>query len=80
MSELINWAEEILAPTTQLAIKGEGEYRAGEHCQFCRAKAVCKKRAEYNLELAKYDFETPPTLDDFEIADILKKQMVQWLG
>ena len=79
-SELIKWAEEILTPTAQLAIKGEGEYKAGEHCQFCKAKATCRKRAEYNLELAKYDFEVPATLDNDEIAAILTKadDLVSW--
>lgn len=79
-SELIKWAEEVLAPTAQLAIIGEGEYKAGEHCQFCKAKATCRKRAEYNLELAKYDFEVPATLDNDEIAAILTKadELVSW--
>jgi len=78
--ELIQWAEEVLAPIAQLAIKGEGEYKAGEHCQFCKAKATCRKRAEYNLELAKYDFEVPATLDNEEIASILTKldELVSW--
>lgn len=78
--ELIKWAEEVLGPTSQLAIKGEGEYKAGEHCQFCKAKATCRKRAEYNLELAKYDFEVPATLDNDEVATILTKadELVSW--
>lgn len=81
-SELIKWAEEVLAPTAQLAIKGEGEYKAGEHCQFCKAKATCRKRAEYNLELAKYDFDEPATIDNDEIAAILKKadELVSWIN
>lgn len=33
-------------------------------------KATCRKRAEYNLELAKYDFEMPPTLEETEVAAI----------
>lgn len=80
--ELIKWAVEVLAPTAQLAIKGEGEYKAGEHCQFCKAKATCRKRAEYNLELAKYDFEEPATLDNDEIAAILAKadELVSWVN
>ena len=79
-SELIQWAEDILSPTAELASKGEGEYKAGEHCQFCKAKATCRKRAEYNLELAKYDFEVPATLDHDEIAAILVKadELVSW--
>lgn len=79
-SELIKWAEEVLAPTAELAIKGKGEYKSGSHCQFCKAKATCRKRAECNLELAKYDFEVPATLDDHEIAAILRKsdELVSW--
>ena len=81
-SELIQWAEDVLSPTAQLASKGEGEYKAGEHCQFCKAKATCRKRAEYNLELAKYDFEVPATLDHDEIAAILTKadELVSWVS
>lgn len=79
-SELIQWAEDVLSPTARLASKGEGEYKAGEHCQFCKAKATCRKRTEYNLELAKYDFEVPATLDHGEIAAILTKadELVSW--
>lgn len=79
-SELIKWAEEVLAPTAELAIKGKGKYNSGAHCQFCKAKATCRKRAECNLELAKYDFEVPATLDNNEIAAILRRsdELVSW--
>lgn len=78
--DLLKWANEVLAPTAQLAYVGEGEFKAGDHCQFCKVKATCRKRAEYNLELAKYDFEMPATLDDTEIAAILEKvdEMISW--
>ena len=78
--ELLKWADEVLAPTAQLAYVGKGEFNAGNHCTFCKVKATCRKRAEYNLELAKYDFEMPATLDDTEIAAILKKvdEMISW--
>jgi hypothetical protein len=69
--ELLRWADEVLAPTAKLAYKGEGEFRAGDHCQFCKVKATCRKRAEYAMELAKFDFTDPPTLDEEEIAAIL---------
>ena len=55
-----------------LAYAGEGEFCAGEHCKFCKAKAVCRKRAEYNLELAKYDFEMVP--ESFR-TDVLKEAL-----
>ncbi|MSS11831.1 DUF2800 domain-containing protein [Clostridium sp. WB02_MRS01] len=80
--ELLKWADEVLSPTAQLAEKGEGEYKAGDHCQFCKVKATCRKRAEYNLELARYDFEMPSTLEDDEIGAILSKvdELVSWAG
>ena len=73
-------SKDVLAPTAELAAKGEGEYCAGEHCQFCKVKATCRKRAEYNLELTQYDFEMPAVLEDTEIAAILPKidELVSW--
>ena len=72
-ADLLKWADEVLAPTAALAYEGKGEFKAGEHCTFCKVKATCRKRAEYNLELAKYDFEMPANLDDLEIAAILPR-------
>ncbi|MBD8046780.1 MULTISPECIES: DUF2800 domain-containing protein [Clostridium] len=78
--ELLKWAEEVLKPTAQLAFKGEGEFCAGDHCGFCRAKAVCKARASKNMELAKYDFAVPSVLNSAEIAEILEKadELSKW--
>lgn len=71
--ELLTWADKVLKPTAELAYEGRGEFKAGDHCQFCKVKATCRKRAEYNLELARYDFEMPATLEDTEIAAILPR-------
>lgn len=78
--ELLSWADDTLKPTAELAAKGEGEFKAGEHCRFCKVKATCRKRAEYNLELARYDFTMPATLEDEEIEAILSKAdaLVSW--
>lgn len=78
--DLLNWAETVLAPTAQLAYNGEGDFHAGDHCQFCKVKATCRKRAEYNMELAAYDFELPAKLEESEIAAILPKidSLVSW--
>ena len=80
--ELLAWAETVLAPAAKLAYEGKGEFKAGGHCQFCKAKANCRKRAEYNLELARYDFEMPALLGDDEVAAILTKadELVSWAG
>lgn len=71
--ELLGWAEEVLIPAAALAAKGEGDYSAGKHCQFCKIKATCRKRAEYNLQMAQYDFAVPDTLADDEISMILDR-------
>lgn len=69
--DLLKWADEVVKPKAELAIKGEGELKAGPHCKFCKAKATCRARAEKNLELAKYDFQEPNTLSNEEISEIL---------
>ena len=78
--DLLQWAYNDLTYKAKLAYEGSGEFACGDWCRFCKAKAVCRKRAEYNLELAKYDFEMPDTLEDAEIAAILDKadELTAW--
>ncbi len=80
VAELLDWAENTLRPTAELAAKGEGEFCAGEHCRFCKVKATCRKRAEYNLMLAQYDFAPSEMLEDNEIEAVLEKAdaLVAW--
>lgn len=73
VSDLLDWAENELKPKAELAAKGEGEFCAGEHCRFCKMKANCRKRAEYNLAIAKYEFAPPDMLEDSEIEMILER-------
>lgn len=78
--ELLTWADEVLAPTAKLAYGGGGEFHAGDHCQFCKVKATCRERANFSMELAKYDFAAAPTLCTDEIAKILPQidALVSW--
>lgn len=69
--DLLDWAENTLKPKAELAAEGKGDFTAGEHCRFCKAKADCRARAEANLALARYDFALPPTLTDADIEAIL---------
>lgn len=77
---LIEWAETVLVPAAKLAWSGEGGYKAGDHCRFCKAKAECRARAEANMALAAYDFIEPALLEIREVADILGKidELVSW--
>ena len=70
---LYQWADEVLRPAAELAFTGDGDYQCGEWCQFCKAKYECRKRAERNMELVRYDFKLPPLLEDDEIESILDK-------
>lgn len=80
--ELETWGVNELTPLAKKAFAGEGEYMAGSHCKFCRAKAQCKALATYNISLAKYDFQDPALLTDTEIADILSRadQFKSWVS
>ena len=70
---LLTWADTELTEKAQLAYEGQGNFSCGEWCRFCKAKAECRERAEANLALARYDFQSPALLDDEEIAGILGK-------
>lgn len=71
VEDLKAWAEEELKPKAEMAIRGEGEFCAGEWCQFCRAAAKCRARAEEKLKIAQEEFKLPPLLTDEEIEELL---------
>lgn len=77
---LLEWAENTLKPTAELAAKGEGEFNAGEHCRFCKLRATCRERSSYMMELAKYEFAEPAELSDGEIEEVLQKasELSRW--
>ena len=80
--KLLVWSTKVLTPKAALAYKGQGDFKAGEHCRFCKLKSTCRKRAEYNLEMAKYDFRMPDKLSNTEISAILDKseQFISWIN
>ena len=49
--ELLAFGEEVRAKA-KLAYAGEGEFKPGDHCKFCRARAVCRARADHSIQLA----------------------------
>ena len=80
VDELLAWAEEELKPKALLASTGGGEFCAGDHCRFCRARNQCRARAVKNLELLKYEFQDPALLTDDEISEIigLAEELSKW--
>ena len=79
-ADLLAWAENEVRPKAELAAAGEGEQAVGPWCQFCRAAATCRARAEYNLELARHEFKDPEFLENDEIAEILGRipELTNW--
>lgn len=70
--DLLAWAEQELKPRAALAWEGKGDFApGGETCRWCKAAPICRARADYQLELAKYDFAPPTTLPPEEVAAIL---------
>lgn len=56
---LLDWAENVVRPAAALAYAGEGEFQAGDWCQFCRARRECRARANTSLSIIE-DFGAPP--------------------
>lgn len=71
VDDLKVWAEEDLRPKAELAIKGDGDFSPGPWCQFCRARKVCRARAEEFLKHAQLEFKRPALLSDVELEEIL---------
>lgn len=82
LEDLKDWAENWVAPAAKLAMSNTDEVHCGDWCQFCPAKAICRERAEANLELARHDFKKPALLTDEEIGEILRQaeEVQKWVA
>ena len=69
--ELLTWGESIKA-TAKLAYEGRGEFKCGEWCRFCAAKAVCKTRATQAMSIFENAFEAPDVIPEENLSGILK--------
>lgn len=72
VSELLAWGERIKS-IAELAYEGKGDFKAGDHCRFCRAAAQCKALSEYNMEIAKLEFRDADLLTDDEVSFVLER-------
>jgi hypothetical protein len=73
IAKLVDWANYFVKPKAKKAWSGSGEFLPGEWCGFCRAKAQCRARSDYNTELAKQDFKNPRLLSEEEVSEVLVK-------
>lgn len=80
-NDLLDWGEKDLKPLAKRVLSGNAEFTPGSHCQWCRARAVCRARAEHNLAIAQKDFgKKPDLLSDEELSTIVKqaKEFATW--
>ena len=79
VDDLLAWGEKV-KKKAKIAFAGKGEFCAGNHCRFCKARNTCRAHAEYELKNVKEDLQTAE-LEDFEISDILlrAKGIKTWL-
>ena len=73
VAKLIDWANYFVKPKAKKAWSGAGEFLPGDWCQFCRAKAQCRARSDFNTELTKLEFKNPALLSEEEFSEILGK-------
>lgn len=57
VEELMKWGNDTVIPTAELAYEGKGDFKAGNHCKFCKLRSKCKALADYCLETVKAEFE-----------------------
>lgn len=73
--ELLDWAENVVAPAAEKAWAGEGEMvPTAKGCRFCKASATCRARAAENVLIARRDFMSNPDprlMEMDEVARIL---------
>lgn len=84
VKRLLDWGEEV-RPVAVEAYNGSKKLSAGEHCKFCKAKHLCRARAETFFkklntlsEMKEYD---NPEISSEEVGNILSSAegIVEWI-
>lgn len=80
VDDLLTWGHTVVVPQAIKAYAGKGDFKAGRHCKFCRAKNRCKAYADYITQTVKMDF-APNKLTDEDISAALlrSKDIKSWL-
>ncbi len=71
---------ESIKPIAEKAFNGEGEYKSGDHCRFCKVSAQCRARAEEIVKVFDKPQKNPALLSDSEIGEMLGKvnELTRW--
>ena len=83
VDELMEWAEKVVKPTAEKAIKGKGKYAPGEHCRFCQHGGKCRALTQLCTEyIETHGLRVAmPVLAPHEVADVLRMEpmITLWL-
>lgn len=71
-NDLAAWGESV-KPIAELAYNGGGDFKCGDWCRFCKAKATCRARAENFFSLEETAKMPKELLSDSEIGEALIK-------
>lgn len=81
--ELMDWGVFQVKPKAEEAHNGPGEYRAGDWCQFCRAKGRCQAQAKQMLDgVQPYREQDPCLMGNGDYAALLPQlsALKAWIG
>jgi len=70
LDELLDWGASI-RESARLAWEGKGEFKTGDHCRFCAARAICAARASEAMRVFQDGLGGLGTIPDSDIPRIL---------
>ena len=83
VEDLLEWAEQTVKPIAQKAVKGKGDYCAGEWCKFCPHAGRCRQLTQVCTEYVETHSlrVAVPVLAPHEVAEVLAMEplVTLWL-
>lgn len=80
MSELYQWAAEVVRPAALESALPDAHFSAGHWCQFCKIKGSCRARAGYYTSIEEDfkdvisgEYRSPAVLTNEEVGEVLKR-------
>lgn len=80
VTELLDWAANVVAPMAELAIAGQGAFVPGNHCLFCKARTSCA--AFYTIAAEAWGLQDLRVMTDEQRAFILEygEILTKWIN
>lgn len=79
VEELLKWAKTEAGPKGKAAIAGQGDFIPGEHCQFCKARTICKAFYDQFAEIKRIKDTRVMTDDDLAIVLTHGADVATWV-